>query len=71
MNLLAGVGDQRLRNLLVMTLLFILWMMCRKPFHKRMHLQMQNIGRMLSVVRWTLSCQMGFGRSLIVQMGAN
>jgi hypothetical protein len=42
MNLLVGVRDQRLQNLLVMTLLFILWMMCPNAFHKRMHHQMQN-----------------------------
>jgi hypothetical protein len=36
-----------------------------------MHLQMQNIGKMLSIAIWTLSCQMVLGRSLIVQMGAN
>jgi hypothetical protein len=35
------------------------------------YLQMHNIGKMLSIVRWTLSCQMGLGRSLIIQTGAN
>jgi hypothetical protein len=54
MILLIGIRDHILRNLLVITLLFILWMMCPKPFHKHMHLQMQNIAKMLFVVRWTL-----------------
>ena len=63
--------DKGLQNPLVMTLLFILWMTCQKYFQRLIHLLMQSIGKRRSIVRWTPSCPMGLGRSLIVQAGGN
>ena len=53
---------QRIEKSFAMISLCTLWMILPRLLLRHMHLQMQMIGKKLSVVRWTQFFQMGLGR---------